>query len=353
MSYAEKREGKLTGRWVGQCRIKGETLRRIFETRKAANGYEAYVRETGEEPAHLNEAKLVGPTFRECAEHCIKTNLTWKRGRDPSGRHRLDYLIDRLGPKPVAMITKDVLTALVQDLARRPAQRGGGKLSMGTINRYLSAASAVLSDARSRGLLEVQPVIPWQEDKGHRIHWLSEDQEKLVIAWLRAQNFHASALVVRVLCSSGLRWSEFISLESHQVQSEWIKLDKTKTDTPRDVPVHPKLLGELRAMVTSGGSPNYQTFRTQLKAAFKACGLSPELGVHNLRHSTATRLTKKKTPTEIVRKFLGHKSVTTTMKYIHVEDDDLMEASRNLYTQCGPEDDIEVATVLPFASKVS
>ena len=67
MAYAEKRDHKLTGHWYGEVVLKvtGERFRRRFETKRGAEGYEAYVHATGEEPATFTDARLAGPTFKE------------------------------------------------------------------------------------------------------------------------------------------------------------------------------------------------------------------------------------------------------------------------------------------------
>lgn len=141
--------------------------------------------------------------------------------------------------------------------------------------------------------------------------------------------------VVRVLATTGLRWGEFERLEAEQLQGEWIKLDETKTDTPRDVPIDGELARELRAMLRNGARPKYETFRKHLKSAVKACGYSPKLCVHALRHSTATRLNQKGVPTAVIQRFLGHKAIQTTLKYTHVEHSDLLEAAKKLSPQRG------------------
>jgi hypothetical protein len=46
MAYAETRDGKLTGLWVGEVERKdaGRVFRQTFATQKKAENYEAYVR---------------------------------------------------------------------------------------------------------------------------------------------------------------------------------------------------------------------------------------------------------------------------------------------------------------------
>jgi integrase/recombinase XerD len=193
------------------------------------------------------------------------------------------------------------------------------------------------------------PVIPWRKEAGNRIHWFSAAQEQVVVPYMVAQGWMAEALALRILCATGMRWGEFSGLEAHQCQPEWILLDETKTDTPRDVPIDDVLARELKAMVVTGTLPTYLSMRTHLKSAVKACGYSPKLGIHNARHGTATQLIKSGVPLPVVQKFLGHKNIKTTMKYVHVESDDLQKAMRNLHPRRGEmAENAAASTVLPF-----
>jgi integrase len=342
MPYAEKRDGALTGMFYGEVIYKergkaDKRFRRRFDTKRAAEGYEAYVKATGMEPPDLQEARLTGPTFAEVAQAARENKDAWKRGKDASGLKRLEYIeTTAIGATAVSDVTTAMLDTLVRDLERRPVRGGEGrKMSAGTVNRYLSAASAVLRFALERRLIAHMPTVPWKEETGHRLHWLDAGQEEAVVAYMKEQGWLAESLAVRVLCASGMRWSEFATLEPFQAQGEWIKLDKTKTNTPRDIPIDEQLCGELRAMLRAGTSPLYSTMRKRLKLALNSCGYDPRVGIHNLRHSTATRLTKLDVPTSIVQKFLGHKSITTTLKYVHVEADDLLAAAKKLSPQRG------------------
>ena len=73
MPHAEKRDGKLTGFWYGEVDRRhkgGERFRRRFETKAKAEGYEAYVKATGEEKGHLRVGPLlVAPDFPSLSQH--------------------------------------------------------------------------------------------------------------------------------------------------------------------------------------------------------------------------------------------------------------------------------------------
>ena len=357
MAYAEKRDHKLTGHWYGEVVLKvtGERFRRRFETKRGAEGYEAYVHATGEEPATFTDARLAGPTFKETV---VLMRATKKGTRDPSGTRRLDYLVNRLGHMTIPSINTSVLDALVADLEKRPAQMSGkDKISDSTLNRYLSAFSSVVTFARARvkeGEAPISaPVIPWRKEAGRRIHWFADAQVDVLVPFMTTQGWPAEALARRVLCATGMRWGEFAGLEPHQCQTEWILLDETKTDTPRDVPIDDVLARELKAMMVTGTLPTYLSMRTRLKSAVKSCGYSPKLGIHNARHGAATEMIKNGTPLPDVQEFLGHKNIKTTMKYVHVEKEDLRRALKNRYPRRGETTENAVAsTVLPFVKSV-
>jgi integrase len=370
MPYAEKRDGKLTGFWYGEVAVKkirgtqttfsttsGERFRRRFETMKEAKGYEAYVKEVGQEPVNLKDAKLGGPTFSEWLK-LARASKKWKSSRDPSGGHRLDYIEGRIGHLTVPAITTTVIDKLVEGLSKRPAQSGGGMLSDKTINRYLAAISSVIKYAREHPGAGQEPVacnavFPWVKEKGGRIHWFSVAQEEVLVPWMMAKGWLVEALAFRVLCATGLRWSEFESLEVHQCQPEWVLLDETKTDTPRDVPMDEGLASELKAMVAARNLPKYGTTRTRLKEAVKACGYSPKLGLHNARHGAATRMIKRDVPLPVVQQWLGHKNINTTMKYIHVENSDLYAAMKKLSPQRGfSTENVSTGELVPFKKAI-
>jgi hypothetical protein len=159
MSYAERRKGKLTGRWIGEEIVRGKRFRRAHDTKSGADGYEAYVKATGEEPPHKDAHKHTGVTFGDVAELCKEAGGPrrgrWKAGRDKAVQQRLAYVIAKLGLLDIAAVTTTELDKLVTGLQRRPGYQGR-RLSAGTINRYLTAASAVLTFASSRGYIQGQ-----------------------------------------------------------------------------------------------------------------------------------------------------------------------------------------------------
>lgn len=65
--------------------------------------------------------------------------------------------------------------------------------------------------------------------------------------------------------------------------------------------------------------------KSQWKRIKKAANLS-DLRFHDFRHDTATRLLRETGSLKIVQKALNHSNITTTARYAHVSDDDLVQA---------------------------
>jgi hypothetical protein len=128
MPHAEKRDGKLTGFWYGEVDRRhkgGERFRRRFETKAKAEGYEAYVKATGEEPPGLAEGDITGRTFASVA--AVQGGLRAQRGLCASGRSWWPQISQRFTPRAVVIAQAG---ALLRDFESRSGvfslRLGGG-----------------------------------------------------------------------------------------------------------------------------------------------------------------------------------------------------------------------------------
>lgn len=353
MAFAERdsRTKKYTGRWAVDFwwRPKDEPekrMRRAFATKAEAEAAETYARSTGQWP-NATEEEAGGPTFRMAAEDMRKHHDVWQRGRDVSGQARLDWIIEQIGDLQVSKVSTEDLDGLVRALRKRKVvsrRNDTGKLKGRTINGYLTMASAVLTWAADRpkvyGSFRV-PNLPWQDTIKTRIHFLTMAQQEALVAYYTEKGWPEEALLVRVFASSGMRWSEAAGLEPHMVtvgnRNGWIKLDATKTDNPRDIPVAVETARELKALLASGYTLNYNRTRTRFDIAREVLGLPPALTMYGMRHAAATYLTKGGVQPAKIQSFMGHSSYATTQQYVHVEPDDLVEAVNILTPTLGGE----------------
>jgi site-specific recombinase XerC len=65
-----------------------------------------------------------------------------------------------------------------------------------------------------------------------------------------------------------------------------------------------------------------ESLREPLQRAVRRAGIAKRVTIHTLRHSYATHLLEAGEHIESVRELLGHKDVSTTMIYLHVQTRD-------------------------------
>src|SRR5581483_6793418 len=174
-------------------------------------------------------------------------------------------------------------------------------------------------------------------DGENRVTGVDENDYAQLPGGLTRANFANCALVVRVLTTTDMRWGELAGLKPEQIEPEngCIRLWETKNGEARTVPIEPGKAKELKWLVHTKTLPTYYTFRNRLKAAAKDAGQSEQLCVHSLRHTTATRLTQRGVPIQVVQKYLGHKTIITTTKYAHINDQLLQEAHEKISPHAG------------------
>jgi site-specific recombinase XerD len=135
--------------------------------------------------------------------------------------------------------------------------------------------------------------------------------------------------------SAGLRVSEVANLHIQDIDSDrmqiFIKQSKGKKD--RYVNLSPLLLDILRAYIKNYKPPPkvylfeseasrsaypIRTLQRIFQLAKQKAGINKEVGVHSLRHSFATHLLEKGTDIKYIKELLGHFSIKTTERYLHV-----------------------------------
>ena len=135
------------------------------------------------------------------------------------------------------------------------------------------------------------------------------------------------------LYSAGLRLNEAARLTIPDVDSQRMQLRVAcgKGAKERRVPLSLRLLSELRTYWKAHRPPQYlfpgrtsdvplapTTIQKVCKAAAQKAGLDRTITPHTLRHSFATHLLEAGVDLLTISSLLGHKSFSTTMKYLHV-----------------------------------
>lgn len=144
-------------------------------------------------------------------------------------------------------------------------------------------------------------------------------------------------LMLRTSYAGGLRISEVLHLRVADIDSArmllWVRAGKGGKD--RGVPLSPTLLGELRdwwrrhrptewMFANDQGQPYHPAgLQRACTAAARRAGLTKAPTVHTLRHCYATHLLEAGVDLPTLQRLLGHSSVQTTMRYLHLRSERL------------------------------
>jgi integrase/recombinase XerD len=122
----------------------------------------------------------------------------------------------------------------------------------------------------------------------------------------------------------GLRRKEGLQLQKDDIdwKRNYLHVRKGKGGKDRIIPFTGTVAGDLRAALQEGQENvlpvGGQAVLDRLKRLSQKAGIEREVTVHGLRHSIATHLLQQGMPLEQIRVFLGHSSLETTQKYVHI-----------------------------------
>jgi integrase len=246
---------------------------------------------------------------------------------------------------PLAQITTPRVSAFKLELLEGTNNRA--PLKPGSVNRYTGTLRAILRRAKKEwGVLATVPDISALEAKNGRLRFLDEEEE--------ARLLHHAPLYLRrliiFLTGTGARRGEALNLTWGEVDLAGntraaVKFIETKNGSSRRVPLPNHVRDLLVTMRTeAGGNPGkrdrvftwlrrgggealaYKTDPgTSFKRARRDAGL-PDVTLHTMRHTYASRLVKRGVPIAHVSKLLGHAKIQMTMRYAHLAPEGLDNA---------------------------
>ncbi len=250
------------------------------------------------------------------------------------GRDQLDFRkVDNL-----------TIRAYLAHLARR-------KLSRSSVARHLSALRSFFRHLMREGGVDANPARTVATPR--REKHLPSVMQPSDVALLLEQPDASTPLGIRdrafleLMYASGLRISELvgIDLDDIEVRARLVKV-RGKGSKERIVPFGSKAEEAVRAYLPTRHAPpdenalflNYRgeritarsvrrLFDKYVRAAALRAGLSP----HTLRHSFATHLLNAGADLRGIQELLGHASLSTTQKYTHLNDWELLKVYKKAH----------------------
>lgn len=235
----------------------------------------------------------------------------------------------------------------VKDLTLEDVQRWSSEILVGrawnTVRNDVVRLRAVLKYLHLIGVECIDPeLIPVpKREEVTRDFLTSEEVESMID---NACNIRAK-FVISLLYSSGIRLSEFLSLDRNDIQDKKFQVvgkgQKARLCFTDDRTIN--LMGEYlanrdddnEALVVSRVRKERMTptnVQMLVKNAAKAAGIHKHVTPHVLRHSFATNFIHNNGNIRYLSTMLGHRSVATTMIYTHVVDNDLEQQYREFHT---------------------
>jgi len=149
--------------------------------------------------------------------------------------------------------------------------------------------------------------------------------------------------IMLIIFDGGLRSSEIVNLHMNNINlnNGQIKVVQGKGRKDRILWVNGETLQQLKKWIERKPDSEYVFCTLQglklsdsyLRAFFarygKRAGIKKRVHPHMLRHSFATDLYRQTKDIRLVQKALGHSTISTTMIYTHIVDDDLENGMKN------------------------
>ncbi len=225
------------------------------------------------------------------------------------------------------------------------------KLSRSSVARHLSALRTFFRYLMREGDVDANPARVVATPK--REKYLPSVMQPADVALLLEQPDLSTPLGLRdqafleLLYASGLRISELvgIDLDDIEVRAKLVKV-RGKGSKERIVPFGSKAEQAVRAYLPTRHAPpdenalfvNYKgdritarsvrrLFDKYVRAAALRAGISP----HTMRHSFATHLLNAGADLRGIQELLGHASLSTTQKYTHLNDGELLKVYKKAH----------------------
>lgn len=339
-----------------------------ISTKAAALAEERLHIEREKKPAHVKGP--VAPAFDAFAAEWLRRHVTLAQNRASSAAEKETHLRSHLIPffksTPLDKIDKVKILDLIEHLSHKPvanhqadrARSAGGppregkaakSLAPKTIRNVLQNLAKLLRSAKEWGRLAALPDFPRVKVPKASFDFLTEAESLRLLAACRDDEDRLEFLFA---LDTGARVSEQMAIEwgdidwvGHRV---WIKrqlykgvLGPTKTGAERVIPLTPALEALLLRVRESrdqrwahgskparifvedfGHSRTYSHFVGSMRRVRAATGSGKmalrHIGWHGLRHSFASQLVMRGCPLAVVKEWMGHSTITMTMRYAHL-----------------------------------
>ena len=315
--------------------------------------------------------------FQDYAEGWLSRQRKYAPSILASYRRLLEVVYPFIGAIPLCKLRPLAIENMLSQLRKRKNRRGQ-PVRESTVQHYLSAVSAVLSDAKRNEIIQTNPArmidLPTTNRMEQHIPTVQEVQRLLQALSMEPRHFRVFYLLAMATgCRRGelcaLRWSDFrsvsggfiltVSRSRSSVPGKGIVEGSTKNGKSREVYLSSDLRGILLAykrrkqmeadkqrrrlspyLFTDehGQLIHPDTFTKRLRKIYDAIGFPREYHLHTLRHYFVTSLLHCGVDKQTVADLVGHADTGFLERtYCHPQQAQKEQAANSMLTMLRPD----------------
>ncbi|MGA2331555.1 MAG: site-specific integrase [Syntrophales bacterium] len=325
----------------------GKRIRKAFKLKKdATDEYAKRISLIGEK-RYLDVKKECVTTFGELLQK-YEDNFQHQRGFKGSKKFCLKNFKEHFKSETILANIRYVDIETYKNHLRQKRTVKDTIRKDASINRELSCLRNLFTKAVEWEMIEQNPFKKGksllEKENNTRVRFLTEEEIPLLLG---SCSPHLRDIVVCAL-NTGMRRGEILNLRWDQVRNGFIYLQKTKTNTSRQIPVNNDL-GELFKRISKAqkvGAEYVFTFTRNAKkkkigalvlinseqgnrinsvkvsfaAALRRSGIK-DFRFHDLRHTFASHFVMRGGTLKDLQEILGHTTMTMTLRYAHLSQD--------------------------------
>ncbi len=325
-----------SGSYQAMIRLSGlKSITKSFPTKTQAKEFARKVEGNAKLAQMLGDPLTNGLTLSKL----IHSYMEQYNGKDYSIVHNLNWWDQEYGHYKVSQFTDNIVRQAINHLMEHG--RKGKSMKPQSTNRYKSNLSSVFKYAKNKFGIKENPcklVDSQKESKGRKRH-LSQEEQKALLGACKASKWDKLYLFCLMAISTGARKGELQKLK-------WADIDfinqiafcgDTKNGDDKTLPLTPAVGQELKQHRIIGNQLIFASERNPKrpldfraywgKALIQAnipeydLKYNEKIVIHSMRHSFCSTLANNGAELQDIAALAGHKSIQTTIRYIHVSED--------------------------------
>ena len=264
------------------------------------------------------------PTLSEATKIVYRTHYN---GTDSAKNFltAMNHNIQAIGDLPVNKITTPVINKMMDYLLIKL------KNSRAVVNTKRGYLKIVLERMIDDGYIKEIKLPKRHRVKKRKVEYLTKDMELELVGYLIVNHYKEAKDIVTCLIDLGCRVNELLNLEKRFIDfdNNQINFNERKNDNAVAVPMTDRVQTIMKKYYNKKEikdfdkvfNLNYTQLNTVWQKARKDLGYADKkfYTIHLCRHTCASRLVQRGVPILLVKDWLGHEDIKTTMIYAHLQ----------------------------------